>query len=114
MDNNRRKEIPSPWCYIYGEFPPVQVELLTIPNNLPAYLVKMLECSRPLFSQYLAKAINLSRTGDIDEWLATAFHLISGTKGSFSTSHGRLGQIRLFQNAHHNFYISQSKNSQMH
>jgi hypothetical protein len=87
----------SPWCFIYGSFPPVTASSLGLPRMSPYN--ELLEHSRPWFAVLMAQ--NLTETNDFEKALRLTSKTVLSKKSIFQTDHGRYGQIRLFYNAYY-------------
>ncbi len=99
IGESSRSDIPRPWCYIVGIFPSVDVKLLSLPADTPDSIIQTLQSSRPLFAQRAALEIRNGKSFDLV--LLEVFNYIVSVKKIFGNDSGRLGQIRLFQNAHY-------------
>ena len=98
IGTSSRDEIP--WCYIFGDFPSVDLSLLDLPSNTPLWFNSILQNSRPLFSHLVANVLQKEYT-DFDTLLKTIFILLKDIKKIYQNYYGQLGQVRLFQNAHY-------------
>ena len=96
-----RGEQAKPWCYLFGEYPSSAVELFDLPISTPEWLKSLLAHSRPLFSYFLALEVKKAEVIDLDFLLKYVFDIVAGVKKIFGNIHGRLGQVRLFHNAHY-------------
>jgi hypothetical protein len=86
-----------PWCFIFGRFPAVNLSLTELPLDAPEWLKSLLQNSRPLFTQ-LVSVIKQSSC-DFDSVLKDVFLELIDIKKIFGNFYGKLGQLRLFQNA---------------
>lgn len=92
---------PRRWCYICGEYPKVNLNILNLPRNVPVWFPWILEHSRPLFAQIATQEYKkLEDNFHLDTLLSNVFVRVKSVKKIFSDYYGQLGQIRLFQNAH--------------
>lgn len=91
------------WCHVNAEYPLFKSN----DNETPDWLNKVLSNSRPYFAQTVIDELNKFedrknlKFSDFDTVLAKAFRRIIQHKKIFENEDGRLGQIRLFQNAHY-------------
>ena len=91
------------WCHVNAVYPQFKFNI----NETPDWLNKVLSNSRPYFAQTVIDELNKFedrknlKCSDFDTILAKAFHRIIQVKKIFENEDGRLGQIRLFQNAHY-------------
>ncbi len=92
---------PQKWCYIFGNFPSVNLELLDAPSNIPDLFQKIILYSRPLFAQMAVSLLSDSPNINLDHLASTVFKNGAAAKQIFSRNnyYGRVGQIRLFLNA---------------
>lgn len=95
-DSSRNGE-SQPWCYIYAKFPPVHLRFLE-PRPFE-WLDAILTNSRPLFAQFAA--IEAQKSSDLNAILKATFTKLVIVKKIFRNYYGKLGQLRLFQNAHY-------------
>jgi hypothetical protein len=100
IGNSSRSEVPRPWCYVVGQFPAVNLSLLPLPPCVPTWLEYILVNSRPLFAQ-LVSAQFLNNFTDFDTLMKDVFMILVTVKNIFGNNYGKLGQLRLFQNAHY-------------
>jgi len=89
------------WCKIFGTFPLVRTELLNLPQGVSNSIVNVLSRSRPLFAHKVA--VGLQGTNDLDDVLRSVFNEICEEKNIFEVHHGKLGQLRLFNNKHYSY-----------
>jgi hypothetical protein len=100
IGESSRSELPRPWCYIIGKFPAVNLSLLEMPADVSNWLQYILMNSRPLFAQLVASKM-FHGFKDFDTLMKDVFlHLVT-VKKIYGNYHGKLGQLRLFQNAHY-------------
>lgn len=95
--------IAKPWCHLFGTYPPVNTLTLDLPPSLPDPIKHLLINSRPSFAQLAAQFIKSNEKHDLDVIFKYVFTTASRRKKIFHNSFGRLGQIRLFQNAHYRY-----------
>jgi hypothetical protein len=109
IGNSSRSEIPKPWCFVFGRLPEVDLSLIGLPLDAPAWLKALLQNSRPLFAQLVSSRIQHSFC-DLDDVLREVFMELILVKDIFGNYFGQLGQLRMFQNAHYslNDWSSQS------
>jgi hypothetical protein len=88
-----------PWCFVFGQFPAVDVSLTELPLDAPEWLKALLKHSRPLFAQLVSARVR-EPFCDFDAVLKDVFLKLVKSKNIFEDSFGQLGQLRLFQNAH--------------
>jgi hypothetical protein len=100
IGNSSRSDLPRPWCYVVGQFPAVNLSLLDLPPEVHPWLKYILVNSRPLFAQ-LASAQFLNDFTDFDTLMKDIFMNLIQVKKIFGSYYGKLGQLRLFQNAHY-------------
>jgi hypothetical protein len=100
-----RTDTPRVWCHVIGKFPVSRVSLLGLPESPPPWLEYILVKSRPLFAQLVADNLknNLKHCpfSDFDQLMKDVFTDLVNVKTIFGNHHGKLGQLRLFQNAHY-------------
>jgi hypothetical protein len=99
-DHLSRGDPAVPWCYLFGDYPSSAVDLFELPYATPEWLKSLVAHSRPLFSYFLALEVKKYGVADLDFLLKTVFNTVTGVKKIFGNTHGQLGQLRLFQNAH--------------
>jgi len=101
MGGSSRSGISFPWCFVFGQFPGLRLDLLVPPGLIPDWLTPILKNSRPLFSQLVVGELAKdSGVNDFDQLMKRTFTIVAGVKGIFGNYFGKLGQLRLFQNAH--------------
>ena len=107
-NNHSRKATPENWCYVFGKFPAVKIELLNLQQdhikNLPEWFSSLLKNSRPLFSRLISSELKLdffTSTIDFDVILSSAFGELLFTKNIFNDYFGKLGQVSLFLNSNY-------------
>jgi hypothetical protein len=101
---SRSAAISIPWCHFIVRFPPVRLDFLNLHESVPDYYKEILRNSRPLFAHCFSKHLRDWSNDvffDFDSALATAQKFVVKGKKIFHTEHGKLGQLRLFQNAHY-------------
>lgn len=101
IGNSSRNGPIIPWCYVFGRFPAVKLSLLIgLTSTLPSWLESILLHSRPLFGQLVAEKYHPA-IFDFDVLMNHVFQELVSIKRIFGNDYGRLGQLRLFQNAHY-------------
>jgi hypothetical protein len=100
IGDSSRSDFTRPWCYVFGQFPALDLSLLDLPSDgLPSWLPYILVNSRPLFAQLVVSQL-LNGFTDFDNLMKDAFTNLIQVKKIFGNYYGKLGQLRLFQNAH--------------
>ena len=94
-----RGAVPIPWCFIFGSYPAVQLDLLDHPDKSPNWIKPILQNSRPLFSRLVAEQA-ANGLDEFDGVMEAVFTNLVAVKPIFGDHFGRLGQLRLFHNAH--------------
>ena len=102
MNKTSRSDIPKPWCYMISSFPAFNFSARPLPSTCPDWLKAILQYSRPLFAKLFLDHMELNpQPFDIDLLLKEVFEDLISRKKIFGNFFGKLGQIRLFQNAHY-------------
>ena len=92
---------PKPWCFIFGNFPRFDLKLLEDRSDIEDWVKNILQNSRPLFATLVSSQSLFEK--DFNSICKIAFLKLIKTKPIFENYHGKLGQLRLFQNAHYSF-----------
>jgi hypothetical protein len=100
IGKSSRSEDTIPWCFIFGEYPAVDLSLTDLPLDAPEWLRALLQNSRPLFAQLVSSRVKQSFC-DFDAVLKDVFMKVAKNKGIFKNFFGQLGQLRLFHYAHY-------------
>jgi hypothetical protein len=101
IGKSSRTDVPEPWCYVIGQFPALNLNLLDLrTDDVPPWLSFILNHSRPLFAQLVAAQCQNGFT-DFDTLMKNVFMNLVQVKTIFGNYSGKLGQLRLFQNAHY-------------
>jgi hypothetical protein len=103
IGNSSRSELSKPWCYVFGDFPIVNLPLLALPESTPEWLKIILMHSRPLFAKFVADELKNTSfdNSNVDNLFMAVFHKLVNVKKIFGNYYGQLGQLRLFHNSHY-------------
>lgn len=101
IGGSSRTDTPRVWCHVIGKFPVSRVSLLGLPESPLPWLQYILVKSRPLFAQLVADNLKKRPSSDFDQLMKDVFTDLVNVKKIFGNHHGKLGQLRLFQNAHY-------------
>jgi hypothetical protein len=102
ISDHSRSAASTPWCHVFGELPASNIRSFNLElNNTPTWIMELLNHSRPLFGELFVKYISAhSNDRNINKLLESVFLGVVDIKKIFSNLHGKLGQLRLFHNAH--------------
>lgn len=98
--SSRGDETSRAWCHIFGEYPRFRATTLPERYQHVDWYQLVLSNSRPWFSKLLNEAAIRFSTASFEGLLRIVFEKVVRAKQIFQTSYGKLGQVRLFQNAH--------------
>ena len=113
MNASRGSDIPMIWCAIYHKFPPVELDMIGSPKQIPCPLRNILLHSRPWFSKLAVDNLN-NFGGTVDEYdklFLKVAKRITIAKNIFDDDDGFHGQLCLFLNGHYKCDIKEQNDN---
>ena len=98
QSSSSRDDVGRNWCYIFNEYPSVDISLFK--NEIPENL-RLLFCqSRPYFAQLASIYMEENQNSfNLDDMLFYVFRKVAASKKILLNHAGRMGQLRLFLNS---------------
>ena len=99
IGNSSRSDFPRPWCYIFGQFPALDLSLLDLPpDGVLPWLQYILVNSRPFFAQLVVAQL-LNGFTDFDTLMKNVFMILVSVKRIFGLEiiTGNLGSFDYFR-----------------